>query len=198
MNCDSFQDLLFEYLDGSLAAARRAAAEAHLASCPVCRQVMQRNRELAQSLSGRFKRDTESLLLDPSVQRCLVAARGQTSKGSQPQKRSEKHGPFFGWWRRLAWPATIAAGLVGAAFLMTGFPFGGRRPAIQNANLPAMGSVGPVLIQLSECIPVYTFQSEGDLVLDSLSCNPRVVNQTLWLSRNEKSTATKPETKFPL
>lgn len=39
MTCD--EEVLNEYLDGELAAGRRAAVEAHLAACPACRGVLE-------------------------------------------------------------------------------------------------------------------------------------------------------------
>ena len=40
MNCD--EEALSEYLDGELPPVRRAAVEAHLASCPACRGMLER------------------------------------------------------------------------------------------------------------------------------------------------------------
>ena len=51
MNCDSFDELVFDYLDGALAPEDRRAFESHLAGCPGCRAAAQRARALDTALS---------------------------------------------------------------------------------------------------------------------------------------------------
>ena len=41
MSCDELELLLCDYMDGTLPAAERVAFEAHLASCPSCREFAQ-------------------------------------------------------------------------------------------------------------------------------------------------------------
>jgi len=64
MNCKSFQERLYDYLDGNLSAASRAAAEKHAAQCNPCREAVRRERQLAQFLSLRLEEITEPVVVD--------------------------------------------------------------------------------------------------------------------------------------
>jgi hypothetical protein len=45
MNCDAFESLLADYLDGTLAVADQLALESHVESCPNCREFMAQVKE---------------------------------------------------------------------------------------------------------------------------------------------------------
>ena len=74
MNCECFQENLYEYLDDSLPAAERTAAEKHLAQCGRCRAALQRERDLAQSLSASLERAVEPVTLEAVTQRQILQA----------------------------------------------------------------------------------------------------------------------------
>ena len=179
MNCRSFQDVLFDYLDGALAPAAHADADAHLAKCAACRDTVRKQQEVAQALTDRFRGRTESLALRPEAQRRIVAA----LRDASAQRAGEIH--VRDWWRRLAWPFAVASALLVAASLMTGFPFQPRGHDLRAARAPGR-DLPVVSILISDCEPTYAFRREGNRVLDTLTCNPRVVEQTLWLSENQK------------
>jgi hypothetical protein len=181
MNCSQFQDSVFEYVEESLPCMTRAAADAHLLSCAACRRLLDQQRQFARCFSDRCERDTEGLALRSEVRRRTEAAIPGPSG-------ARVHGsPVADRWRRLFWPATIGAAIVLGACLITGFPFRSRMPAMLKAPSLEGNSDAAVLIRLSDCVPTYTFRREGDLVIDSLTCNPRVVEQTLWLTQNQKA-----------
>jgi hypothetical protein len=191
MNCLSFQDLLFEYLDDALAPKARADADAHLAECAACRDAVHRQQEVAQALTDRFRGRTESLALGPEAQRRIVAA----LRDASPQRAGEIH--VRDWWRRLAWPFAVAASLLVASSLMTGFPFQPGGHDLRAARAPGSDLTG-VSILISDCEPTYTFRRERNRVLDTFTCRPRVLEQTLWLSQTGKPAASDRERKTPL
>jgi hypothetical protein len=191
MNCQSFQDQLFEYLDDTLAPAAQADADAHLAECAACRGAMRRQRDVAQTLTDRFSRRTESLALGPEVQSRMIA----TLRDASLQHSGERLSPE--WWRLLLWPFAAAASLLVAASLMTGFPFQPRVHGLRIAVTPGRDLAG-VSILMSDCEPTYIFRREKNRVLDTLTCKPRVLEQTLWLSQTRKPATTDQERKSPL
>ena len=170
MNCHGFQHRLYEYLDGSLSPGAKAAAERHLSGCAACRQALRAERQVAQSLSGKFRRETDSLQLPPEVQRRVLGA-----LADQRGNPGEEHRSVFAWFR-LAWPASLA-GLV--LLLLAGillFPRG--RMAHTGPSQPHFAG-GGVSIQLSYVVPIYTFRQEGGSVVDVLTYQTNVVNERL-------------------
>ena len=170
MNCRRFQHRLYEYLEGSLSRGAQAAAEKHLAGCAACRQALGAERETEQSLSGTFRRATDSLQLPAAVQHRVVAALAE-----QRHARGKEQGSVFVW-GRLAWPVALAASV---CLLLAGlylFPWdSSRQTGLAQPNLAS----GGVSIQLSYVVPTYTFRQEGGYVVDALTYQTNVVNERL-------------------
>jgi anti-sigma factor RsiW len=169
MNCRRFQHRLYEYLDGSLSPGAQAAAERHLSGCAGCRQALLAERQIAQSLSDKFRRTTESLQLPPEVQRRVLAALAE-----QRDARAEEPGSAFAW-GRLAWPVGLAASVL----LLAGVFFLARGPKWHTAPAQPRLAEGEVSIQLSYVVPIYTFRREGGYVIDALTYQTNVVNERL-------------------
>ena len=170
MNCHGFQYRLYEYLDGSLSPGAKAVAEKHLSGCAACRQALSAERQVAQSLSSKFRQATDSLQLPPEVQRRVLRA-----LADQRDTSGAEQGSVFAWFR-LAWPASLA-GLV--LLLLAGillFPRG--RMAHTGPSQPHFAG-GGVSIQLSYVVPIYTFRQEGGSVVDVLTYQTNVVNGRL-------------------
>ncbi len=119
MNCRRFQRRLYEYLEGTLSPGAQAAAEKHLSGCAACRQALHAERQVAQSLSDKFRRTTDSLQLPPEVQRRVLAALAE-----QRRAPAEEQGSIFSW-GRLAWPLDLAASVL---LLLAGVFFFTRAP----------------------------------------------------------------------
>jgi len=181
MNCQRCQDQVFEYLDGSLSDSARAAVEAHLEHCAACRQTVQAH----QALVARFRQETEFLMLRPGLLNRVMSA---AEEPMAPRFASVFRAP-------LAWAAAIAAVLLVAA----GLSF--RRPSRTNVQrsestpTPALSSIS---IRFSSCDPTYTFRREKNVVIDALTCTPRVVEENLSLSLNQKQNLQLQERKTPL
>ena len=61
MNCRRFQDRLDQFVEGTLSAGARAAADQHLAGCAACREIVGRELDLARFLSAVFDRAPNTL-----------------------------------------------------------------------------------------------------------------------------------------
>ncbi len=169
MNCRRFQHRLFEYLEGSLSPGTQAAAEKHLAECAACRRMAGEQRQVAQVLSSRFRRKTDSLQLPPVVGHRVLAALAE----ERPNGDRVRDGVIF--WPRLAWRLAAAAGLLllaGVFFLVQTRRSGAPHPQ------PGIAA-GGISIQLSYVVPTYTFRRENGFVIDSLTYQTNVVNERL-------------------
>jgi hypothetical protein len=141
-------------------------------------------------LSEGFRREAASIAFSAEDQRRLIAAL------QQPSLHVTVAHPLSGWWRRLAWCGAGAAAVVMGFCLITGFP--SRSPRHRSPEPTSQADVPdvPMLMHFSYCQPNYIFRRQADLVLDSVSCEPRTVEQTLWLAQHEKPAAS--ATKSPL
>jgi hypothetical protein len=178
MNCGRFQRLVFEYMEGSLSPRTHAAAERHSTNCSICRELVLQQRESARLLTEGFRRNTAAIAFTADGERRLIAAL------QQPSVNVHDAPVFFYWWRRVAWVGAGAAVLVIALVFTKGLPFRSDRPAAVSSDVGSGNT--PILVRFSYCSPIYTFRREGELVTDSLSCTPRLIEQTLWVERNQK------------
>jgi anti-sigma factor RsiW len=170
MNCRRFQLRIYEYLDGNLSPGAKAAAERHLAECAVCRQALSAERQVAQSMSGTFRRATDPLQLPQEVRRRVLAALADQRCASA----EDQDAVFF--WRRLAWPLGLAASVL---LLLAGIFIFPQGPRPQTDSLQPHLAAGGVLVQLSFVVPTYTFRQEGGFVIDALTYQTNVVNERL-------------------
>jgi predicted anti-sigma-YlaC factor YlaD len=170
MNCRRFQHRLYEYLDGSLSRGAQAAAEKHLSGCAACRETLRAERQVAQSLSERFRQTTDSLQLPPEVQHRVLAPLAD----QRPEPPEEPFSVFS--WGRWAWPVGLAASVM---LLLAGVFLHVRafRPQVGPAQPLRAGN--PIQVQFSYVVPAYTFRQEGGLVVDTLTYQTNVVNERL-------------------
>jgi len=170
MNCRRFQHRLYEYLDGTLSRGAQAAAERHLCGCAACREALRGERQVAQSLSDKLRRTTDSLQLPPEVQRRVLAAVAD-------QRRAPVAEQGIGLlWRRMAWPVGLAAA---GLLLVAGFWFLAwvPKPQVDPAQPHLAG--GGISVHYSYVVPTYTFRQEGGFVIDALTYQTNVVNERL-------------------
>jgi anti-sigma factor RsiW len=167
MNCRSFQDDLYEYLDGSLSPGARAAADKHRSECAVCRQRLEQEQQAAGVLFDRFRRATDSLELPPEVGRRVLAA-----LGDEDRRAEAEHG-LASLWRGLAWPVALAASVL---LLLAGGWVVLRRTGVGDAGPQSHLAKGVISVQFSYVVPTYTFRAEGGFVVDALSYHTNVVN----------------------
>jgi len=185
MNCQGFQDKVFEYLDEELSASAQSEIEAHLESCAACRHVVQTHRALA----ARIHRETAPLLFRPEWTQRMEAALAEA-----PNTPAWEH-PVLGFWRRFAWPVAIAAALLAAGGLSFRQPF---HPRVQSSKAALRPVPATISVRFSSCDPAYTFRWEHNLVVDALTCTPCVVEENHLLSLNQKHIPPTQERKTPL
>ena len=175
MNCERLQQILYDYLDDTLSPAEKASAEKHLIGCSACRQALQREVLLAQTLSDRLGQGVEKIAMDTNAQRGMV--RAVQRRVAPPLERLP-----FSFWGRLAVPVA-ASGLVliGAIWIGHRF-FAGQHP---NSNSPVSltTSSQEVPVHDSYAVPTYTFQREGGLVIDALTDDIRFMDGALLVKR---------------
>jgi hypothetical protein len=141
-----------------------------LSDCATCRQALQAERQIAQSLSEKLRRTTDSLRLPPEVQRQVLAA-----LANQRRAPAEEQGSVFSW-SRFALPLGLAASvlLLVAGVFLCARTFRPKAGPTQPRLAP-----GEVLAQLSYVVPIYTFRQEGGVVIDALTYQTNVVNERL-------------------
>ena len=196
MNCGHFQENLYEYLDDTLAPAEKAAAEAHLRTCGACRDLVQAESALAQALSSQLERAVESVSLDAAGRsRITNAVRRSTAGTTRPDSvsffarllgsRASESGtrsPDIRSPWRFALPIAAAALL-----LATGIWVGPRFLHEHGASRITPGSLAdaePVVdVHASNCVAVYTFQNDGNFVVDAITVDTLSIDGSLPLTR---------------
>ena len=174
MNCRRFQDRMHEYLEGTLSPATLAAARKHLVLCSACGQLLRQEQQLAQFLSHRLRQGAETLTLHPQVERHILAALAERIPPTD--------GKSIVWsWNRFAWPLSIAVSVLLIVTLPLLKHFSGARVnEKETARSDRRANHSAVSIQISYRVPTYKFRKEGDLVVDTLTYETVVANETLW------------------
>ena len=187
MNCERVQKCLFEYIEGSLPESERASVQAHLASCPSCRETLRGHERAGQAVSAEYRRRTERLSLPPEVERRILKALAE-----QPDK--ERGSFFVSLMRpRLAWGLAAVCLAVLVVFYRTAPLESGRRPA----KPPTAEAARRIIIELSLATPSYSFRREEDRVIDSLSWQTNSVRQ-IWRAEAAREQDPNKQGKFKL
>jgi anti-sigma factor RsiW len=174
MNCGQIQNLLCEITDGTLPSRTRAAAEERINACSACRQALERERAISKAFSAQFEYAANSVSFDEAARRQMAVL----VKRRISENRMESTIPF---WRRLALPFGIAfAGLALAALVMQeSISMGTRRPP----EPAARHATSAIHIEISYSQPVYTFQRQGNTIIDSIAENSLTVEETFQQER---------------
>lgn len=112
MECGDLERSLDAYLDGEFDAAERCDAVAHLAACPACRALAEREDRIRDGVRGCLRR---ALGPEGELGRAPPALRVRIVSALDRERAC-------GWWRRLLLPVPVGAIVlcaVGALFLAT-------------------------------------------------------------------------------
>jgi predicted anti-sigma-YlaC factor YlaD len=74
MNCQEFNERLYEYLDGTLPTDVEAAAREHLQLCEDCRHALSREKVMARSIESSLNLATARLSMGPELRRRIIEA----------------------------------------------------------------------------------------------------------------------------
>jgi len=197
MNCQQLQEVLFEYLEESLPQEQRAEADAHLALCAQCMASVQRQKEMQERLSSRLEQCVGGLSLGSS-------GRAQLFRVLESHDRARQFISVQIWaklWGRVA-AAAGACALV-ALFSLSIW----RRQTTISSNKTVVpppvaqqsfDSRPTIQIRLPGVAASYTFQQNGEFVVDTFIEPTNFVNVTLWSSDNEPAESKSKERKMPL
>jgi anti-sigma factor RsiW len=107
MNCETFHDLLHEYLDETLGADAQAFARQHLRQCDACRRAFLREQVFAKAVRLTLERATAGISVHPQMRQNVIRALEPKPAGSRA------------WWH--GWPSfafiRVRSTGVAAAFL---------------------------------------------------------------------------------
>jgi len=190
MNCQDFQEQLFEYLDGTLPTGTHQDIDQHLAACLTCRQALAKHRQLARTLTDQLCRSVESVTLDAAV-RCRILAALPTRAAPADSEKFLAH-----LWRPLAWAVGIACLLV-AGVLLGNYWFGARHDKSWIGPRVSSKPV-PVSIRVARIETTYTFRKEGEFVTDTLVRHTNLVCETIWANLPSKPAIKGPANKMSL
>jgi len=176
MNCKSLNENLYEYLDGELSPLESAAVREHLERCSICRQAFQHEMDSGRFLSSHLERAVETVRLEPRLRQQIAQA---IEKNTAPPRRTFVSRP----WMRLALPLAAAAAIVVAIIcLKHGFhPSDSSTPHVPQVSTTPNSK--EVLVHVSYCVPSYTFRRDGNTVVDTFDCEPRVAEGAM-ISKN--------------
>jgi predicted anti-sigma-YlaC factor YlaD len=194
MNCENFQDRLYEYVEGTFSSGECAKAEEHLAGCAACRRAAEKEQKLSQSLSNQLQQSSEALTLRPDIRRNILAALRE--KTTSPAIGKSLAGLWSYWLRLAVVPASL---LVIAALLAIHFH---DTRGHQTFSVPVNPSAHnnpeiAVSVHMSYRLPTRQFHQEGNLVVDTL-IDETVVASGTFQPGGKESVSPKLEMKTPL
>jgi len=189
MNCQKFQEMLFEYVEGSIALKSRAEADEHLARCV--------EKRLQERLNVGLQRSVEALSLGSQARAQLLRTLGTQRESCQ---RSTVQ-LFAALWARVAGAFGVAAvlALVGVwIWRQEGTPSMTQGPIARPVTAESSEPRPTIQIRLPGIANSYTFQQNGEFVVDTFVEQTNFVNVTLWNGGNESPQSKAKERKMPL
>jgi anti-sigma factor RsiW len=185
MNCESFQNVLHEYIDGALDAGGYAEAQLHLQRCSACRHAVACERALAHVMHQSLGDAAAGLSVDPEVRREILEA-----LAANPSPR----GSWLAALRAstLAWPALAAAAVlcVGVVLYEAAVHRFAAKAAIQRQSPQDFSSswVIDVPVQTQR----HVFQRRANTVVDSIVDEMGGAHAGLNLDSGEQNPKTNP------
>jgi anti-sigma factor RsiW len=160
MNCQQFNDSLYDYLDGTLSSEIQQAACDHLRACPDCQRALEQEQAAAQFLNRSLARATAGL--------CF---REVPVPSAQPvgERRSFLEAVRF-WFRSHAWSAAAASLAILAVAVFVFRP--ARQPSVpERAQLNPSAVPGLCVINVPIQITTHSFRQQDNTVVDTLAAS---------------------------
>jgi anti-sigma factor RsiW len=176
MNCRRFQRDIFEYLEGSLSESTRSAAQRHLEHCEVCLHSAQELDRTSRFLMNGFRNESEFLALTADVKMRIKDSVGETP--TEAVGTTAIPGLFARSW---IW---LGPGIAIIALAIFVFWRSQVRPA-PSMTQRAMESPATISLRISYCEPTYTFRADGNFVIDSVNCQPCVLDESLQVPHSQ-------------
>ena len=160
MNCDDFEVVLQEYLDGGLEPDVLASVDEHLRQCGDCRQAVAREKALARSLRHSFTHATAGLSLRTDLKRNVLRA-----LESSPSRRRL----WWPGWRKFfscVRPVPTAASFLCIILLLLGVQFYPRLLKRAPAGTIPQDSRPELVVHVPIPMQTYVFKHHDSMVVD--------------------------------
>jgi hypothetical protein len=168
MNCQEFNDRLYDYVDETLGSEAQAAAREHLRQCGECRRAVMREKAVARSIRHSLDRATAGLSIRPEMLRNVLTA--SESKAIRTNILVQ----IWEWFiSKPLRPVGAGAALLGALVLMAGLQ--ARRPPTENSASRAVTEArqNAWVIDVPIQTQIHVFRRQNGTVIDAIT--PSVV-----------------------
>ena len=188
MNCETFHDLLHEYLDETLDAEFQAATREHLRQCDACRHACLREQAFAKSMGLSLDRATAGLSVRPGMRQYVL------------QALESKPAPSNAWWR--AWqrlisirlrPAGAVATLLGGLLLFVGIQLYRQTAKVAAPQTIAQTGRHPCVINVPIQTQTHVFRRQDNTIEDAIASSTGVGNASFF--ENSEQPSPKPSSK---
>jgi anti-sigma factor RsiW len=161
--CETFHDLLHEFLDGALDARLQAFAQQHLAQCDSCRRVFLGEQASAKKMKLSLEQATAGISMRPQMRQDIIRALAAAPAGQSAWQRGWKSVVLL-----LMRPTGVAAALLGVILLSIGLRF--RRPEARDSTSKAIAPSGPYVCVITVPLQTQThfFQRRNDTIEDAV------------------------------
>jgi hypothetical protein len=172
MNCQDFNDRLFDYLDDTLSPAEEVAAREHAQQCGSCCRALEQQQAFAKSIRFSFDRETQRLSLRLDTRRDILSA---VTRPKVPLTGWENIQAFFAVLRRQ--PAWAGAVLLCLVLLLT---FANRLYLALGKHPSPQARVTDNRITYVVDVPIrtemYLYRRHNNMVVDALVTEISVMN----------------------
>ena len=180
MNCETFHDLLHEYLDERLDAEDQAAAREHLRQCDACRRAFRREQALAKSMRQFLDRATAGLSVRLGLRQNVLQA-------LKPAPVAPNN--WWSVWQRFISirPAGAVAALLGLVLLFVGIQT--YRRAAKDAPALTVAQTGQYtcVINVPMRTQTHVFRRQDNTIEDAIVSSTSVGHASFFEDREPSS-----------